>query len=87
MIATATLPIDEDVPPHRFAVTPAIEAMVVALAVIVAVASYLVISTADSPQRLIAPPLIALLLIANLVPGIALLMLLGRLVAMRRAAR
>ncbi|MEG8022673.1 ATP-binding protein [Sphingomonas aerolata] len=87
MIAPATLAIEDDVPPHRFAVTPALEALVVTLAITVAVASYVLISGANSPQRLIAPPLIALLLIANLVPGIALLMLLGRRVAMRRAAR
>ncbi|RZM10048.1 MAG: PAS domain-containing sensor histidine kinase, partial [Sphingomonas sp.] len=87
MIAPATLAIEDDVPPHRFAVTPALEALVVALAITVAVASYVLISGANSPQRLMPPPLIALLLIANLVPGIALLMLLGRRVAMRRAAR
>ena len=87
MIAPATLAIEDDVPPHRFAVTPALEALVVTLAITVAVASYVLISGANSPQRLMPPPLIALLLIANLVPGIALLMLLGRRVAMRRAAR
>ncbi len=87
MIASATLPMDEDGPAHRFAVTPAIETLVLAVAVAIGVASYLIITGTDAPQRLIPPPLVALLLVANLVPGIALLMLLGRRVAMRRAAR
>ncbi|MCP8889557.1 sensor histidine kinase [Sphingomonas faeni] len=78
---------DDDGPAHRFAVTPAIEALVLAVAVAIGVASYFIITGTDAPQRLIPPPLVALLLVANLVPGIALLMLLGRRVAMRRAAR
>ncbi|MGA1799157.1 ATP-binding protein [Sphingomonas sp. 4RDLI-65] len=87
MIASATLPMDDDGPAHRFAVTPAVEALVLATAIAVGVTSYFVIDGSDAPQRLIPPPLVALLLVANLVPGIALLMLLGRRVAMRRAAR
>ncbi|HXH15830.1 MAG TPA: ATP-binding protein [Sphingomonas sp.] len=87
MIASATLPMDDDEPPHRFAVTPAVEGIVLSVAVAIAIASYFVITGADAPQRLLPPPLVALLLVANLVPGIALLMLLGRRVAMRRAAR
>ncbi len=87
MIASATLPMDDDGPAHRFAVTPAVEALVLGVAIAIAVASYFVITGSDAPQRLLAPPLVALLLVANLVPGIALLMLLGRRVAMRRAAR
>ena len=87
MIAAATLPMDDDGPAHRFAVTPVVEALVLAVAIAIGVASYFVITGTDAPQRLIPPPLVALLLVANLVPGIALLMLLGRRVAMRRAAR
>ncbi|MES2419976.1 MAG: ATP-binding protein [Pseudomonadota bacterium] len=87
MIASAALPMDEDGLPARFVVTPAIEALVVAVAIAIGVASYFTITGTDAPQRLLAPPLVALLLVANLVPGIALLMLLGRRVAMRRAAR
>ncbi len=86
MIASATLPMDDDGPAHRFSVTPAIEGLVLAVAVAIGVASYFIITGMDAPQRLIPPPLVALLLVANLVPGIALLMLLGRRVAMRRAA-
>ncbi len=87
MIASATLPMDDDGPAHRFAVTPAIELLVLAVAVAIAAASYFAIVGTDAPQRLIPPPLVALLLVANLVPGIALMMLFGRRVAMRRAAR
>ncbi|MDD1450522.1 ATP-binding protein [Sphingomonas sp. H160509] len=87
MIASATLPMDDDGPAHRFAVTPAVEAVVLGVAIAIAVTSYFIITGSDAPQRLIPPPLVALLLVANLVPGIALLMLLGRRVAMRRAAR
>ncbi len=87
MIASAALPMDEDGPAHRFAVTPAVELLVLAVAIATALASYFIIAGTDAPQRLLAPPLVALLLVANLVPGIALLMLLGRRVAMRRAAR
>jgi len=87
MIASATLPVDDDGPAHRFAVTPAVEGLVLAIAVAIGVASYFIITGADTPQRLLPPPVVALLLVANLVPGIALLMLLGRRVAMRRAAR
>ncbi len=87
MIASATLPMDDDGPAHRFAVTPAIEALVLGVAIAIGVASYFIIAGTDAPQRLIPPPVVALLLVANLVTGIALLMLLGRRVAMRRAAR
>ena len=87
MIASATLPMDDDGPANRFAVTPAVEALVLGVAIVIGVTSYFVITGTDAPQRLLAPPLVALLLVANLVPGIALLMLLGRRVAMRRAAR
>jgi two-component system nitrogen regulation sensor histidine kinase NtrY len=78
---------DEDGPADRFAVTPAVELLVLAVAIVIAVSSYFVIVGTHAPQRLIPPPLVALLLVANLVPGIALMMLLGRRVAMRRAAR
>ena len=74
-------------PARRFTVTPAIEALVLAVAIGVAVGSYLLLAGANDPQRLIYPPFVALMLVANLVPGILLLMLFGRRVARRRAAR
>ena len=64
-----------------------VEAGTLLISVSVAVITYLVISGQDQPERLLTPPLVALLLVANLVPAIALLVLLGRRVAKRRAAR
>ena len=85
MTGAAALHVDAE--PRRFTVTPIVEIAVVALAVVVAVASYLVIAGQHQPARLLAPPLVAFLLVANLLPGIALMMLLGRRIARRRAAR
>ncbi len=87
MIATATPFQSDDTPLRRLRVTPAVEIAVLVFSVSVAVASYVILSGFDAPERLIQPPLVALLLVANLVPGIALLMLLGRRIALRRAAR
>ena len=72
---------------RRFSVTPAVELLVLAGAVLIAVASYFTISGKNASQALLTPPLVALLLVAKLVPGVALLVLLGRRIAMRRAAR
>ena len=74
-------------PSRRFSVTPLVEVVVLAVAAAIAIASYFTIANQASPQRLLEPTLVALLLIANLVPGIALLMLLGRRIARRRAAK
>ncbi len=74
-------------PSRRFSVTPLVELAVLAVAAAIAIGSYFVIVNQAAPQRLIEPTLVAFLLIANLVPGIALLMLLGRRIARRRAAR
>ena len=75
-----------DTPRNRFAVTPAIEIVVIVGAVAIAIGTYWFIAHRTDAQGLIAPPVIAGLLALNLVPGILLLMLLGRRVAMRRAA-
>jgi len=74
-------------PISRFAVTPFIERMVLGLAVAIAVGSYFIISSGGSEPAMLKPWMVAFLLVANLVPGIALLVLLGRRIAMRRAAR
>jgi len=74
-------------PTSRFAVTPFIEVLVLAGAIAIAVASYFIISSGQNSPTLLSPPLVALLLVANLLPGVALLVLLGRRIAMRRAAR
>ena len=72
---------------RRVGVTPAIELMVLAAAVAVALVSYFALRGEGDPGRLLAPPLVASLLVANLVGGIALMMLFGRRVALSRAAR
>nr|WP_322740328.1 ATP-binding protein [Sphingomonas sp. S6-11] len=74
-------------PKRRFGVTPAVEVGILSLAIIVALISYFVISGEKSPERLLTPPIVALLLIGNLLPGVALLVLIGRRIARRRAAR
>ncbi|HEX8554320.1 MAG TPA: PAS domain-containing sensor histidine kinase, partial [Sphingomonas sp.] len=74
-------------PARRFSVTPALELIVLASAISIGVASYFVLTRDATAQQLLEPALVALLLVANLVPGIALIVLLGRRVARRRAAR
>ena len=68
-------------------VAPLIEIGVLAVAVAVAIGSYLLIVRGDGTPTPLSPLLIAAMLIANLVPWIALLVLGGRRIAMRRAAR
>ncbi len=87
MLASAMTDIDQTEPDSRFALTPALELLVFGVAIAVAVASYLAIAGTDTHHPLLAPSFVAVLLVANLVPGIALIMLLGRRIAMRRAAR
>lgn len=72
-------------PEGRLRITPAVEALVIALAVAIGTATYFIIAGSSSPAMPLSPPTIAALLVANLVPGIALLMLLGRRIARRRA--
>ncbi|MBY0283881.1 MAG: HAMP domain-containing protein [Sphingomonas sp.] len=68
-------------------VAPLIEIGVLAVAVAVAIGSYLLIARGSSAPTPLSSPLIAAMLIANLLPWIALLVLGGRRIAMRRAAR
>jgi len=51
-----------------------------------ALGTYWVIAGQHSSDKLLTPPIVALLLVINLVPAIAILVLMGRRVAMRRAA-
>ena len=67
--------------PRRFAVTRALEIGVLAVVVGVAIVTYFPIADAQANGRLISPPLMALLLVANLIPAVALLVLLGRRIA------
>jgi len=72
---------------RRFTITPILELIVFGVAVGMMLTTYLVINGNTGSQRLLTPPLVALLLVANLVPLVALIVLIGRRIAMRRAAR
>ncbi|QIK77588.1 HAMP domain-containing protein [Sphingomonas piscis] len=54
--------------------------------IIVAISSYALLSRQSEPGSLLKPPLIALLLVANLIPAVALMVLFSRKVALQRAA-
>lgn len=66
---------------------PRIEVATLALLIAIITASYFIVARAPSGQRLLTPPLVALLLVANLIPAIALIVLAGRRIAKRHAAR
>src|SRR3954452_1755274 len=59
----------------RLAVTPFVELSVLGLAVAIAVGTYFIISSGGSAPTMLEPSSVAFLLVANLVPGIALLVL------------
>jgi two-component system nitrogen regulation sensor histidine kinase NtrY len=65
---------------------PIVEALTLLLLAGIAGLTYYLLSGQGHSYTLLTPPIIALLLVANLVPAIALLVLLGRRVAKRRAA-
>lgn len=79
--------IDADLRRWRLSITPFVELLVLGIALAVLVTSYFVVSGNSGTQRLLTPPLVALLLVGNLIPLVALIVLVGRRVAMRRAAR
>ncbi|CAN5300990.1 PAS domain-containing sensor histidine kinase [soil metagenome] len=66
---------------------PFVELGTVVALVAIGIVTYLVLTGGVPGQRLLTPPLVAFLLIANLVPSIALLVLFGRRVAKERARR
>ncbi len=66
---------------------PLAEGFTLVTMLVVGLFSYLLVSSQGQSYALLTPPIVALLLVANLVPAIALLVLLGRRIAMRRAAR
>ena len=59
---------------------------VVALIAMVTI-SYFIVTQQGSPQALLTPPMVAMLLVANLVPAMALMVLAARRVAVGRAAK
>jgi len=66
---------------------PWLEILTPLAAVVIALFSYRAISGNGAPERLLTPPLVALLLVANLVPFMGLMVLVARRVAQSRAAR
>ena len=72
---------------RRSRVIPWIEAATLAAMIVMATVSYYMIAKQGSPQALLSPPLVAMLLVANLVPAMALMVFLARRIAMGRAAR
>ena len=63
-----------------------VEQLAFAALILIATVSYLILAHGHPGQRLLTPPLVALMLVSNLVPAIILLMMWGRRVALRRAA-
>ena len=72
---------------RRLKVSPAIELGLLALAVAVAIATYFIVRGGQAPLPLLTPPLVASLLVANLVCCGSLIVLFGRRIAKSRAAR
>ncbi|WP_336971478.1 ATP-binding protein [Sphingobium aromaticiconvertens] len=68
-------------------IAPFVEGVTLVLLLGVAGLTYWLLSGQGKSYSLLTPPIVALLLVANLVPAIALLVLLGRRVAKRRAAQ
>ena len=87
MHAAPTPDLNDMLPVRRRRITPAVEALVLAIALAIAVATYFVLTGGASNTRVISPPLVALLLVANLVSGTTLMMLIGRRIARRRAVQ
>ena len=71
---------------RRFAVTRTVELGVFAAFASVLIATYFILADAQAGERLLTPPLVALLLVSNLIPAVALMVLIGRRIAHRRAA-
>jgi two-component system nitrogen regulation sensor histidine kinase NtrY len=71
---------------RRSRLVPLIEATTVVALVAMLTASYFIITRQGTPQSLLTPPMVAMLLVANLVPAMALMVLIARRMAMRRAA-
>lgn len=64
-----------------------LEFIVLALAVATPIATYLVISSANPRNQLFSPATAALMLLANLLPYVALIVLIGRRIAIHRASK
>jgi two-component system nitrogen regulation sensor histidine kinase NtrY len=72
---------------RRSRLIPLFEVATVLALIAMATISYFIITQRGSPETLLTPPLVAMLLVANLVPAMALMVLVARRMAMQRAAR
>jgi two-component system nitrogen regulation sensor histidine kinase NtrY len=71
---------------RRSRLVPLVEVATVAALIAMVTVSYFVV-TDQRPEVFLTPPMVAALLVANLVPAMALMVLMARRLAMRRAAR
>ena len=78
---------EEEVSASRFSLSPVGRALAVVVVVAVATVSYVLLFRRDAASGFYNPALIALALVANLIAGSVLLVLIGRTIARRRAAR
>jgi two-component system, NtrC family, nitrogen regulation sensor histidine kinase NtrY len=65
---------------------PYVEIGTFAVLVLIMSMSYLILTQGAPGEKLLTPPLVALMLVANLIPAIAIIVLIGRRVAKQRAA-
>ena len=87
MASSVLAEVDREELSSRSPLTPVFRALAVAVIVAIATASYIFIARQGSGSQPYNPVFIALLLVGNLIAGSALLVLVGRGVARRRAAR
>ncbi len=66
---------------------PVIEALTVAALLVIVSVSYLIVADQGSPGTPLTPETVAILLVVNLVPAMALMVLIARRLAIRRASR
>jgi len=72
---------------RRRGVIPLIEVAVVLALIGIVIATYFIVSTGGRPEAPLTPTTVAALLVANLVPAMALMVMVARRLAIRRAAR
>ncbi len=65
---------------------PIVEVGTLATLLLISATSYWILTQGAPGQKLLTPPVVALMLVANLIPAIALIVLIGRRVAKQRAA-
>ena len=70
---------------RRRRIFPLIEAATLLVLIAMAAISYVIVTRQGDGETLLTPPLVAALLVANLVPAMALMVLMARRLAMRRA--